>query len=73
MAEAWAKRQYPAHFRAKLTDSDSELQETLHWLATAAQCGYLAPPEFKRLEAAYIDIGRGLGVMIAKHETFCLH
>src|SRR5437870_11170072 len=32
IAEAWAKRRYPAHFLSKLTDSDGELQETVHWL-----------------------------------------
>ena len=38
LAEGWAKRRYPAHFLAKLTDADGELQETLHWLATAEAC-----------------------------------
>src|SRR5258706_15725826 len=32
LAESWAKRRYPAHFLSKLTDSDGELQETLHWV-----------------------------------------
>jgi len=35
IAEGWQKRKYPAHFKSKLTDADSELAETLHWLATA--------------------------------------
>ena len=39
ITEARAKRRYPAHFVSKLTDSDGELQETLHWLATAEVCG----------------------------------
>ena len=42
LAEAWAKRRYPAHFLSKLTDADGELQETLHWLRTAHLCGYSA-------------------------------
>ena len=29
-----------AHFLSKLTDSDGELEETLHWLLRANQCGY---------------------------------
>jgi len=41
LAEAGAKREYPAHFLCKLTDADGELQETLHWLQTAAECGYV--------------------------------
>jgi four helix bundle protein len=46
IAEAWAKRRYPAHFLSKLTDSDGELQETLHWLLTARDSGYLVGPGF---------------------------
>ena len=42
MAEAWAKRRYPAHFLSKLTDSDGELQETKHWLDTANACEYIS-------------------------------
>lgn len=38
LSEAWAKRKYPAHFLSKLMDSDGELQETLHWLASAEAC-----------------------------------
>src|SRR5437667_209747 len=41
IAEAWAKRRYPAHLLAKLTDADGELQETFHWLATAVECRYV--------------------------------
>ena len=33
MAEAWAKRRYPAHFLSKMTDADAELQESQHWIA----------------------------------------
>ena len=42
LAEAWAKRRYPAHFLSKLTDADGELQETLHWLRTSG-FGMVAP------------------------------
>jgi four helix bundle protein len=38
LVESWAKRYYPAHFISKLTDADGELQETSHWLSTAAAC-----------------------------------
>ena len=72
LAEAWAKRRYPAHFLSKLTDADGELQETSHWLATAADCEYLAKDECAHLVAGYADIGKMLGSMMAKHEKFCL-
>jgi four helix bundle protein len=34
VAEAWAKRRYEKHFVSKLTDADSEQQETQHWIET---------------------------------------
>lgn len=71
LAEAWAKRRYPAHFLSKLTDSDGELQETLHWLFTAHQCGYLPKLQFDEFRAKLTGIGRQLGSMINQHESFC--
>lgn len=72
LAEAWAKRRYPAHFLSKLTDSDGELQETLHWRLTARASGYLAGPGFQECETQLIGVGRQLGSMINRHDSFCL-
>jgi four helix bundle protein len=71
LSEAWAKRKYPAHFLAKLTDSDGELQETLHWLATAEACEYLNAEEAAQLHDEATRVGRQLGTMINCHESFC--
>jgi four helix bundle protein len=71
LAEAWAKRRYPAHFLSKLTDADGELQETLHWLFTAHDCGYLPKLEFEELQTKLAGTGRQLGSMINQHESFC--
>jgi len=71
IAEAWAKRRYPAHFLSKLTDADGELQETLHWLDTARACDYITTKEHKDLSDALAGIGRQLGAMINRHESFC--
>lgn len=71
IAEGWAKRRYPAHFLSKLTDSDGELQETGHWLDTALACGYMKPHQHASHLADLEALGRKLGGMIAKHETFC--
>lgn len=71
LSEAWAKRRYPAHFLSKLTDSDGELQETHHWLDTAEACGYLSIDELTNLREQAESIGRQLGTMINKHESFC--
>jgi four helix bundle protein len=72
LAESWAKRRYPAHFLSKLTDADGELQESLHWIATASDCRYLSPSEATDLDARCESLGRSLGAMIAKHEKFCI-
>lgn len=71
IAEAWAKRRYPAHFRSKLTDADGELQETLHWLDTAKACGYMSLKDFGSLESSVQRAGKQLGTMINQHESFC--
>jgi four helix bundle protein len=71
LSEAWAKRKYPAHFLAKLTDADGELQETLHWLATAEACEYLSTEEAAQLHDEATRIGKQLGSMINCHESFC--
>lgn len=71
IAEAWGKRRYPAHFESKLTDADGELQETQHWLITALDCGYVKEDQFAVWVAQTVSIGKKLGAMIAKSETFC--
>jgi four helix bundle protein len=71
LAEAWAKRRYPAHFLSKLTDSDGELQETFHWLDSALACGYLEQAVHAQLSDAARVIGGQLGSMISQHESFC--
>lgn len=64
IAEAWAKRRYPAHFTSKLTDADAELQETLHWLSRAKAYGYLDTPTFEGTWQSAKQVGRRLGAMI---------
>ena len=64
IAEAWAKRRYPAHFTSKLTDSDGELQETQHWLMRAKAYGYLDIETFESLWDSAKLVGRRLGSMI---------
>lgn len=71
VSESWAKRRYPAHFLSKLTDSDGELQETLHWLDTAQACEYLDPDAATAFIARAEQIGRQLGSMMNNHKAFC--
>jgi four helix bundle protein len=71
LAEAWAKRRYPAHFASKLSDADGEPQETSHRLTTARECGYLSVSEERELARQLSLLGARLGAMLAKPEMFC--
>ena len=71
LAVGWSKRRYPAHFLSKLTDADGELQETLHWLDTALACGYINLEAHAGFVREAETVGRLLGGIMAKHETFC--
>ena len=70
IAEAWAKRLYPKHFVSKLTDADGEQLETQHWLIEAGDCGYLPNTESIRLLSLCKEIGRMIGSMMRKAESF---
>ena len=70
IAEAWAKRLYPKHFISKLTDADGEQMETQHWLIEAGDCAYLGQVDTKRLLDLCEEIGRMLGSMMRKAESF---
>ena len=72
VAEAWQKRRYPAHFVNKLTDSDGEQAETQHWLDTAKACDYITDEIHEKYMQDCMEIGRMLGSMINKPETFCI-
>ena len=70
IAEAWAKRRYPAHFVSKLTDSDGELQETRHWVGRSFAYGYISEQTLKRFEDRCDRIGGKLGKMIQNPDNF---
>jgi four helix bundle protein len=70
IAEAWAKRLFPKHFISKLTDADAEQMETQHWLSEAKDCGYITEADYKRLLNFCEEIGKMLGSMIRKADTF---
>lgn len=71
IAEAWHKRRYQAHFVSKLSDSDAEQAETQHWLDSAMECGYISHKEHNTLLEKCMKIGRMLGSMVARPESFC--
>lgn len=70
LRESWAKRRYEAHFVSKLTDCDGENSETDSSLDFAKDCGYISPERYKELTRSCADIGRMLGAMMKKSQTF---
>jgi four helix bundle protein len=70
IAEAWAKRRYEKHFVSKLTDADSEQNETQHWIGVAGECSYLNSSQVDALNGKCSEIGRMLGGMIERADTF---
>jgi four helix bundle protein len=56
LAEAWRKRRYEAHFVNKLSDAESEAEETRVWLDFSSRCGYLSTREAEALDRAFDKI-----------------
>lgn len=71
IAEAWGKRDYIKHFQSKLSDAESENNETQHWLISAVDDGYLAPSTTRPLFQLSREIGRMLTCMSDRAEEFC--
>ncbi|MFN0080794.1 MAG: four helix bundle protein [Prosthecobacter sp.] len=71
IAEAWGKRDYIKHFQSKLSDAESENNETQHWIITAVDDGYLAPDLSRPLFQLSLEIGRMLTSMSNKAAEFC--
>src|SRR6266478_8356760 len=70
LREAWAKRRYKAHFLSKLTDCDGENSETDSSVDFAQDCGYISGEQHEQLVAQCAEVGRMLGGMIRKPESF---
>src|SRR5882672_9351003 len=64
IAEGWRKRRYPAAFTAKLSDAESEANETLVWVDFASRCGYLNTTEAEKLARNYDTVLAQLFVMM---------
>ncbi|MFL6589416.1 MAG: four helix bundle protein, partial [Chthoniobacterales bacterium] len=72
LKEAWAKRRYEAHFLSKLTDCDGENAETESSLDFARDCGYISADVHERMISNSAEIGRMLGGMMKKSDTFLI-
>jgi four helix bundle protein len=73
ISEAWAKRRYPAHFVSKLSDSDGETEETVHWLETAFACEYINEEAKDEIVSKCRHIGGMLNKMMDNPESWCRH
>jgi len=72
IAESYRKRRYPKHFVSKLSDSDSELAETIVWLDFSKDCEYITREEYFYFIEKYEEVGRLLGGMMNKPEKFLI-
>jgi four helix bundle protein len=70
LAEAWAKRRYPAAFISKLSDAHGEAEETMTWLRFACACAYIDAEETNALVVEYRCIIAGLVRMMRKPESW---
>lgn len=73
LSEAWAKRRYSAHFVSKLSDSDGETEETIHWLDTAFECEYITKEARDEMVSRCQHISGMLNKMMDSPESWCGH
>src|SRR5712671_358306 len=56
IGESWRKRRYRAAFISKLSDSETEAEETRVWLEFSWRCGYISKAEAEDLDEKYDHI-----------------
>ena len=72
IGEAWRKRRYGAHFVSKLSDSESEAEETRVWLEFSWRCGYLSETQASELDLEYDQIIAQLVRMIDRRDQWLI-
>src|SRR3990172_5077498 len=71
IAEAWARRQYPAVFMSKLSEALGEAAETQVWLDDAADCEYMTKSQHRALCAGWDSVAAMLYRMMQRSTEFC--
>jgi four helix bundle protein len=71
IAEAWARRRYPAAFINKIDEALGEVMETQAWLDHALDCGYLERNQYRTLDDSWQKVGAMLNRMIQRADDFC--
>lgn len=72
LGEAWRKRRYRAAFISKLSDSETEAEETRVWLEISWRCGYISQSEADDLDRDYDNILAQLFTMIDRPESWLI-
>lgn len=70
LAEAYRKKQYPAHFVSKVSDADMENSETGVWLDFSFACKYITQEKHQDLSSKNEEVGKLLGHMIMNPEKY---
>jgi four helix bundle protein len=71
IAEAWARRRYPAAFINKIDEAMGEATETQAWLDHALDCEYLDRNQHRALDEVCQKVGAMLNRMIQRADDFC--
>jgi four helix bundle protein len=72
IAEAWRKRRYKAHFISKLSDGESEAEETRVWLEFALRCRYINQEQAQELDQQYDNIIGQLVRMLSEPQKWTI-
>jgi four helix bundle protein len=72
IAESWRKRRYPAHFVSKLSDSETEADETRVWLEFSFHCKYISEKTFNDLDSRYDLVIGQLVKMMSEPEKWTI-
>lgn len=70
LAEAYRKRQYPAHFVSKISDCDAENSETGVWIDFSLACNYISETTNKDLKLKNDEVGKLLHHMLNNPEKY---
>ena len=70
IAEAWARRRYPAAFINKIDEALGEAMETQVWLDHAKDAGYIDPVQHQDLDQKWQKVGAMLNRMIQRASDF---
>jgi len=71
IAEAWARRMYPAAFINKINEAMGEAMETQAWLDHALDVEYINQSQHRSLDDGWQRIGAMLNRMIQRADDFC--